>query len=212
APGADWTGDNMVLFFSDGPEHDARAAQPAKDIDDLGVRFQVLDSQVQDSVALHRISYGNFDVLAAGEARFDQVLHQGGRPVWSLTWPGIKADTRFIIEALDQGCPFPNGYVAAQHKDADVDRTSMMPFNAPSLTLDEARLSSGEVFINGQHDPNNRPKPVARAYVDVKPDAKPELDFLATFDEGADWEPFTTWRDNNAFVFRNSQWVVDTSG
>jgi hypothetical protein len=212
APGADWTGDNVVLFFTDGAEHDARAAQPAEDIDDLGVRFQILDTQVEGSVALHRVSYGTFDVLAAGEARFDQVLHQGLRPVWSLTWPGIEADTRFIIEALDQGCPFPNGYIAAEHKDADIDRTSMMPFNAPSLTLDEARLSSGEVFINGQHDPDNRPKPVARAYVDVKPEPQPELDFLATFDEGADWEPLQMWRDNNAFVFRNSQWVVDTSG
>ncbi|HYQ15241.1 MAG TPA: hypothetical protein VEQ58_05785, partial [Polyangiaceae bacterium] len=212
AAGADWTGDNVVLFFTDGPEHDARAAQPAKDIDDLGVRFQILGEEVEGSVALHRVSYGTFDVLAAGEARFDQVLHQGVRPVWSLTWPGIKADTRFIIEALDQGCPFPNGYVAAEHKDADVDRTSMEPFNSPSLTLDEARLSSGEVFINGQHDPNNRPKPIARAYVDVKPEPQPKMDFLATFDEDDDWEPLTMWRDNNAFVFRNSKWVVDTSG
>ena len=47
----------------------------------------------------------------------------------------------------------------------------MQPFNAPSITLDEARLSSGEVFINGQHDPANRPKPIARAYVDVTPAA-----------------------------------------
>jgi hypothetical protein len=213
APGADWQGDNVVFFFTDGPEHDARAAQPAKDIEDLGVRFQLLDTQETDSVALHRVTYpGSFDVLAAGDARFDQVLHQGVRPVWSLSWPGIKQDTRFIIEALDAGCPFPNGYIAAEHKDADIDRTSMMPFNEPSLTLDEARLTSGEVFINGQHDPMNRPKPVARAYVDVKPEAQPKMDFLATFDDGADWEPFQKWQDNNAFIFRNSQWAIDTSG
>lgn len=213
APGADWQGDNVVFFFTDGPEHDTRAAQPAKDIEDMGVRFQILETEAPGSVALHRVTYpGSFDVLAAGEARFDQVLHQGVRPVWSLSWPGIKADTRFIIEALDQGCPFPNGYIAAEHKDADVDRTSMEPFNAPSLTLDEARLSSGEVFINGQHDPNNRPKPIARAYVDVKPEPQPKMDFLATFDEGAEWEPFTKWQDNNAFIFRNSQWAIDTSG
>ncbi|MES1187597.1 MAG: hypothetical protein ABUL60_27510 [Myxococcales bacterium] len=213
ASGADWQGDNVVFFFTDGPEHDARAAQPAKDIEDLGVRFQILDSEVEGSVALHRVTYpGSFDVLAAGEARFDQVLHQGVRPVWSLTWPGIKADTRFVIEALDAGCPFPNGYIAAEHKDADVDRTSMEPFNQPSLTLEEARLSSGEVFINGQHDPMNRPKPVARAYVDVKPQAAPTMDFLATFDDGAEWKPFTKWQDNNAFIFRNEDWAIDTSG
>jgi hypothetical protein len=97
---------------------------------------------------------GSFDVLAAGDARFDQVLHQGIRPVWSLTWPGITQPTRFVVEALDTGCPFPGGYIAATHADADIDNTSMMPFNQPSITVDEARLpSSGEVFINGQHDP-----------------------------------------------------------
>ncbi|HEX7452900.1 MAG TPA: hypothetical protein VF294_11470, partial [Polyangiaceae bacterium] len=143
---------------------------------------------------------------------FDQVLHQGVKPVWSLTWPGVTAKARFIVEALDAGCPFAGGYISAAHADADIDRTSMMPFNQPSLTLDEARLSSGEVFINGQHDPANRPKPVARAYVDLTPEAPPKMDFLATFDQGADWEPFTKWTDNNAFIFRNSQWAVDTSG
>jgi hypothetical protein len=214
APGADWQGDNVVFFFTDGPEHDARAAQPASEIADLGPRFAILDTQADGSVALHRVTYpGSFDVLAAGDARFDQVLHQGIRPVWSLTWPGITAPTRFVVEALDAGCPFPGGYVAATHADADIDNTSMMPFNQPSITVDEARLpSSGEVFINGQHDPKNRPKPIARAYVDVTPDPQPKMDFLATFDQGADWEPFTKWADNNAFIFRNSTWAIDTSG
>src|SRR5262249_9894221 len=161
---------------------------------DFGPRFAILDGEEPGSVALHRVTYpGSFDVLAAGDARFDQVLHQGVRPVWAVSWPGITQKTRFIVEALDQGCPFPNGYINAMHHDADVDRTSGMPFNQPSITLDEARLSSGEVFINGQHDPMNRPKPVARSYVDVTPDPKPDMDFLATFDEGDTWEPFTKW-------------------
>ena len=213
AAGADWQGDNVVFFFTDGPEHDARAAQPPAQIADLGPRFQILDTQDESSVALHRVTYpGSFDVLAAGDARFDQVLHQGIRPVWSVTWPGITQQTRFIVEALDQGCPFPGGYIAATHADADIDRTSMQPFNQPSITLDEARLSSGEVFINGQHDPSNRPKPIARAYVDVTPEPQPAMDFLATFDPGAPFAPFTKWRDNNAFIFRNADWAIDTSG
>ena len=213
APGVDWQGDNVVFFFSDGPEHDARAAQPAKEIADMGPRFQVLAAAAPGSVELRRVQYpGSFDVLAAGDARFQQVLHQGARPIASLTWPGVKKTTRFIIEALDAGCPFPNGYIAATHHDADVDRTSGQPFNAPSLTLDEARLSSGEVFVNGQHDPANRPKPIARAYVDVTPDAPPAMDFLATFDDGAAWAPFTKWQDNNAFIYRNADWAIDTSG
>ena len=160
APGVDWQGDNVVFFFTDGPEYDKRAAQPATEIADMGPRFKILAAQEAGSVPLHRVSYsGGFDVLAAGEARFQQVLHQGSLPLASLTWPGLKQPTRFVIEALDAGCPFPNGYIAAMHHDADIDRTSGQPFNAPSITLDEARLSSGEVFINGQHDPANRPKP-----------------------------------------------------
>lgn len=213
AKGADWQGDNVVFFFTDGPEHDARAAQPPTQIEDLGARFQILETEEPGSVALHRVTYpGSFDVLAAGEARFDQVLHQGVRPVWSLTWPGITEKTRFVIEALDAGCPFAGGYIAPMHADADIDRTSMAPFNAPSITLEEARLSSGEVFINGQHASTNRPRPIARAFVDVTPETQPKMDFLATFDPGAAWEPFTRWRDNNAFIYRNSQWAIDTSG
>jgi len=212
APGADWQGDNVVFFFTDGPEHDARAAQPPAEIEELSARFRILDAEAPGSVALHRVTYAAFDVLAAGEARFDQVLHQGLRPVWALSWPGLTAKTRFVIEALDAGCPFPNGYIAASHADADIDRTSKQPFNEPSITLDEARLSSGEVFINGQHDPSNRPRPVARAYVDVTPEAAPKMDFLATFDAGAEWQPFTKWRDNNAFIYRNAEWAIDTSG
>jgi len=38
------------------------------------------------------------------------------------------------------------------------------------------------------------------------------MDFLATFDEGAAWAPFTKWQDNNAFIFRNADWAIDTSG
>ena len=213
APGVDWQGDNVVFFFTDGPEYDKRAAQPATEIADMGPRFKILAAQEAGSVPLRRVSYsGGFDVLAAGEARFQQVLHQGGLPLASLTWPGVKQPTRFVIEALDAGCPFPNGYIAAMHHDADIDRTSGQPFNAPSITLDEARLSSGEVFINGQHDPASRPKPVARTYVDVTPGPKPQMDFLATFDEGAPWGPFTKYQDNNGFIFRNEDWAVDTTG
>ena len=173
APGVDWQGDNVVFFFTDGPEYDKRAAQPATEIADMGPRFKILAAQEAGSVPLRRVSYsGGFDVLAAGEARFQHVLHQGNLPLASLTWPGVKQPTRFVIEALDAGCPFPGGYIAAMHHDADVDRTSGQPFNAPSITLDEARLSSGEVFINGQHDPASRPKPIARTYVDVTPRAE----------------------------------------
>jgi hypothetical protein len=213
AHGADWQGDNVVLYFTDGPEYDARSQQPPADIADFGPRLAILDAEEPGTVELHRVSYMPFDILAAGDARFEKVMHQGGVPIPAVSWPGIKGKTRFIVEALDQGCPFPGGYINAMHVDADVDRTSMEPFNAPSITLDEARLSSGEVFINGQHDGKNRPKPLARAYVDVTPEPKPEgFDFLETFDEGTEWEPFTKYQDNNCFMLRNSKWAIDTSG
>src|SRR5688572_943418 len=127
-----------------------------------------------------------------------------------------RRHTRFDCDWSSDVCssdlPFPGGYIAYEHKDADVDATSGEPFNYPSITLDEARLSSGEVFVNGQHDPENRPKPVARSYVDVTPEAHPEMDFLETFDVDGEWEPFDYWRDNNGFVFRNEKWAVDTNG
>ena len=213
APGADWQGDNVVFFFTDGPEHDARAAQPATEIADLGPRFKILAAQEAGSVALHRVTYpGSFDVLAAGDARFDLVMHQGLRPLASVTWPGVKKATRFIVEALDAGCPFPNGYIAASHHDADVDRTSMQPFNAPSLTLERRGFRPARCSSTGSTRPTNRPKPVARAYVDVTPQPQPQMDFLATFDDGAPWGPFTKWQDNNAFIYRNADWAIDTSG
>ena len=131
AHGADWQGDNVVLYFTDGPEYDERSKQPPADIADFGPRIAILDAEEPGAVELHRVSYMPFDILAAGDARFEKVMHQGGVPIPVLSWPGIKGKTRFIVEALDQGCPFPGGYINAMHVDADIDRTSMEPFNEP---------------------------------------------------------------------------------
>ena len=155
---------------------------------------------------------GSFDVLAAGDARFDQVLHQGIRPVWSLDLARHQAADPLHHRGARRRLSLPERLHRVAHHDADVDRTSMQPFNEPSLTLDEARLSSGEVFINGQHDPSNRPKPIARAYVDVTPAARPQMDFLATFDDGAAWEPFTKWTGQQRLHLSQPKWAIDTSG
>ncbi|HVU04174.1 MAG TPA: hypothetical protein VHE30_20595 [Polyangiaceae bacterium] len=203
-----WNGD-PVVFFGPGNEYDTRAKDDPASFSDFGERFKVLDTQADGSVALHRVLYsGNasFDLLAAGEARYQRVLEQGNQPLWSVTWPGLTDATTLVVEALDAGCPFPGGYIGAIHADAD-------SFNYPSLTLDEARLSSGEVFINGQHDPNNRPKPVARAFVDVKPDPKPVMDWFEGFDPGEAWPDFTVDTGNNGMhVYRSDQWAIDFSG
>jgi hypothetical protein len=200
----------QTFFFTEGPEHDARADDGAE-IGSLEERFRILAAPAEGAVALHRVTYGGYwmyDVLAAGEARFERALHQGRMPIWSLTWPGLTERTTLVIEALDQGCPFPGGYISAAHMDA----ANGIPRDAPSITVDEARLASGEVFVNGQHDPANRPIPVARAYVEVEPSTTPEMDFFEGFDASSAWEPLTEYEDNNSRLFRNDRWVVDTTG
>ena len=203
-----WNG-GPTVFYTQGAEYDARAKDDMKDVADFGERFKILESEAQGSVPLHRVLYNGtntFDVLAAGEPRYQRVLQQGNQPLWTLSWPGLTAKTTLVIEALDKGCPFPGGYVSSSHADAD-------EFNFPSLTLDEARLASGEVFINGQHEQENRPKPIARAYVDVTPEADPDWDFFDGFDVGAQWDPFKIDSGNNGvFIYRNSKWSIDFSG
>lgn len=212
----EYWGSRISRYYTDGPEADARADDDARTVE-VGVRFQVLPTQLPGTVALHRLNYmgdGNtaFDVLAAGEPRFRRALHQGNQPIWSLTWPGITARTTFVIEALDAGCPFPSGYVSPIHAPESYGAAGG---DYPSLTVDEARLAStGELFINGQHDPANRPKPIARAYVDVEPAARPTMDFYDAFDASTPWDPFTVDVDTNngVYVMRNSRYAADFSG
>lgn len=204
-----WNGPRVTLYFTQGAEYDARAMDKATDVTDFGERFKVFPTQEPDTVPLRRVLYNyanSFDVLAAGEARFAWVLEQGNQPIWSLTWPGLKETTTLVIEALDKGCPFPNGYVSAYDAPAD-------EFNQPSISLDKARLSSGEVFINGQFDPTNRPRPIARAYVEVKPQPDPKMDWFEGFDVDAAWDPFKLESGNNGvYIYRNSKWAADFSG
>ncbi len=204
-----WNGPLLTFYFTEGDEYDARAMDSGDDVVDFGERFEVFVEPQAGTVPLHRVLYsGNnsFDVLAAGEPRFQWTLNQGNQPIWSLAWPGLTATTTLVIEALDQGCPFPDGYVASHSAPAD-------EFNYPSLTLDEARLDSGEVYINGQHDPANRPRPIARAYVEVTPEADPDMDWFEGFDADATWDPFEIESGNNGvFIYRNDKWAIDFSG
>jgi hypothetical protein len=201
-------GEHIERIYTPGPEFDARADDDPDTVD-VGERFRIYDTQQPGTVALHRLNYG-FDVLEAGESRFQRALEQGNQPIWSLTWPGLTGKETFVIEALDSGCPFPGGFVSPTHAPQSYGGSA----DAPSLTMDEARLPSGELYINGQHDPANRPKPVARAYVDLEPQAKPKMDFYESFDEGAPWDPFVVARDfnNGVWVMRNDKWAADFSG
>ncbi|HEY6877390.1 MAG TPA: hypothetical protein VI299_05195, partial [Polyangiales bacterium] len=196
-----------TLYFTTGPEYDTLAKEPSTNVIDFGERFKIFATEEPGTVPLRRVLYASaFDVLAAGEARYKRVLEQGNQPIWSVTWPGLREDTTLVVEALDQGCPFPKGYIAAH--DAPADKS-----NEPSISLDHARLSTGEVFINGQSDPANRPRPIARAYVDVTPEADPKMDWFEGFDVDAPWEPFEITKGNNGvYIYRNSKWSLDFSG
>jgi hypothetical protein len=210
----DWASGPVVFFVEGGEEAAARADDSAASVQDFGERFKILATQEPGSVALNRVlyNYGNtFDVLAAGEENFQRVLHQGNRPIRSLTWSGLTGPATLVVEALDAGCPFPGGYVGYVHADGEPAEG-----HYSSITLDEARLpASGEVFINGQHDPANRPRPIARSFVDVAPQPEPQMDFFESFNPSKGWEqpPLVATDGNNGyFLYRNARWAVDFGG
>jgi hypothetical protein len=210
-PGEDG-GPESVIFYVPGPEYDLHETQ-SEEVVDFGERFRLLDSATAGAVPVYRVFYlatNSFDVLAAGQARYERALEQGNLPLWSLTWTGLTAKTTLVIEALDQGCPFPNGYISA----FDAPGNPETDAHYPSITLDEARLESGEVFVNGQHDPNNRPKPIARAFVDVTPEAKPDMDWYEDFGASTTWAPFTEENtfNNGIFLRKNDTWLVEYTG
>jgi len=177
-----------VVFYADGPEADARAGHGDRSID-AGPRFAILAEPAPGAVPLYRVFYGwanDHDTLAAGDANREIVLHQGNTAVAAVAWPGLTGDTTLVIEALDGGCPFPGSYIGAT---AAPGSQFMAVPTLPTVTLDQARLSSGEVYINGQAEPTSRPRPIARAYVNVAPEPQSAMDWFQSFDPGAAWEP-----------------------
>jgi len=162
------------LYFSEGPEAAARSS--------LGPTqaFLVKAAQADDSAPLMRAYYQNgcgfgHDELAVGEAMFERIVHQGNQPLNHLLWSGLSAPTTLVVEALDQGCPF-QGHLAPQSFPADEDHQAF-------FTLEDIRASApnGEVFVNGQYQADNRPRAIARAFVEVAPQAPEALDFYDTF-------------------------------
>jgi hypothetical protein len=161
------------LYFNDGAEASARTAlgpTPA---------FLVLSSAAEGTQPLMRAYYNNgcgngHDELVAGQAMFQRIVHQGNQPINQLLWSGLTGPTTLVVEALDRGCPF-QGHLSPTSFPAD----SHQAF----VTLEDirARAANGEVFVNGQHEPGNRPKAIARSYLEVSPQAPEPLDFYDTF-------------------------------
>lgn len=123
------------------------------------------------------------DELAVGNARYAKLRDMGRQPFNQVHWSGITQTSTFVIQALDQGCP-RLGTFAAQH----IAPTNGYP-EWFSMAQMRSKLPTGEFFLNGQHDPANRPKAIAIAAVQAGPMANPKMDFFDGFDGDASADP-----------------------
>jgi hypothetical protein len=179
-------------YVPGGPEADAHKGKTEA--------FPVLTKAADGTRPLMRVFYENrcgwsHDELAVGKERFNRVYHQGDKlPAFSLLWTDITQPTTLVVEALDSGCPF-QGHLSPQafpSVTAKFGTTDIV--HQPWLTLDDARAAAPtkELFINGQHEPGNLPKAIARSFINVKPQAHPKMDFFKGFNSGGTPEKFET--------------------
>lgn len=188
------------MYFTDSQEQAARASLgPAP-------AFTVLASFADGTLPLKRVYYHNVcgaghDELAPGEARFQHALRQGNTPVTSLLWTGLKGPTTLAVEALDSGCPFQGHLSPVSFPPMTLGGINHQAF----LTLDQVRAADphGEVFINGQHDGEPRPKAILRSYIQVEPAAVEPLDFHESFD--ADTGPYVEVAPTGLYATRHFQ-------
>jgi hypothetical protein len=165
-------------YFVDGPEAAVRkGGRPA---------FEVLARPVgAETKPLMRVHYENacgrsHDELVAGKLDFDRVREQGEKPMQRLRWAGIEKPTTLVVEALDRVCPYQGAFVPTPAQKAGSSSDIKYP---PLMMLDDLRKASpsGEVFLNGQGDAKNLPRPIARSFVKVAPSPQPRLDWFAGF-------------------------------
>ena len=170
--------------------------------------FLLCPTQVSGALPLMRVFYqiqsaqgtygaeAGHDELALGKERVDRARCQGStfdacasaqQSLWEIHWSGITGPTHLIVEALDAGCPF-QGLLGAVHMapslvGGDDNGGIATLMNDPVYTLSELQAASkhGEAFINGQWDGSPTPHPIARAAVDVSPQARPAMDFSSDF-------------------------------
>jgi hypothetical protein len=162
------------LYFT-GAEATARASlQPA-------AAFQLLSAPAAGTTPVYRVYVNNgcgqhHDELAAGRAEYLRVLHQGNQAMTDVQWSGLSTDLVLVVEALDAGCPF-QGHLSAAARPATGNAQ-------PFVTIADVRASAptGEVFLNGQHDPASRPKAIARSYLKLSPSAPPAMEWSDGFE------------------------------
>ena len=106
--------------------------------------------------------------------------------VFKLPGPDRVAVYALRDPSAGWGCPFQGALVAASPVLA-------RDFWQRWYTIDElhAKSSTGGGFVNGQYDPSNKPKAIARSFITVKPETLPALDFFADFKTGSPTELFT---------------------
>jgi hypothetical protein len=176
---------NSTLYYSSAAEVAARSsAQPMPPMP----AFLVLSQPSADTVPLKRVYYEGFcfdshDELVAGEARFQRAAKQGNQPIPSVQWSGITANSLLVVEALDKGCPFQGHLSPAPSAPAGQAKAFV------TIGQVQAASATGEVFINGQHDPLNKPRAIARSFIRASPVPRPAADFSARF--GDPGETFT---------------------
>ncbi len=179
-------GDADTLRWIDGPEGTARGAGTHL--------FDVLTAAGADTAPLMRVHVepyctASHDELVAGTARFKKVRYEGDHPLTALRWSGITEETVFVVEALEGGCPY-QGNLSPEHADAHTEQfgDETLQYDA-YLTIDDMRSASptGEVYVNGQYDTTAAPKPIARTFLRVAPEAPEGLDYYATFPAAEDF-------------------------
>jgi hypothetical protein len=171
---------DKALYYAPSAESDARGTE--------NIAFYALDAASDATSPLMRVHYDlqyadDHDELVAGRARFERARVQGAaQPLFDLQWGGLTKETILVVEALAEGCPYDGFVVGA----GDMPATEQYP---EWRSVESARASSptGEVYVNGQHDGVESPRPIARSFVRVAPGARPNLDFFAGF--GTDAEP-----------------------
>jgi hypothetical protein len=150
-----------TLYYG-GAEQAARSGSPA---------FHVFAESGAGRQPLMRVHYdyvpcsnSPHDELVAGEARFELVYHQGPQPYANVAWSGVRARTRYVVEALDALCPYQGTVVSMESASGD-DHEVMRRTEAQ---IREA-APHGEFFVNGQGDPANHPRAIARVILEAEP-------------------------------------------
>jgi hypothetical protein len=174
-------GNKNRYYYGDGPEAAKR--------DKAGTAFNVFAEPGDDLVPLMRVFYQNacghsHDELVAGKPRFDRARKQGdASPQTVLHWSGFSGATTLVVEALADGCP--NNLPGLLAPISDPVFTDEFGNKRPAwISFEDAKALSpaGEVYVNGQFDAKNNPRPIARSFVKVKPADPTGLDWFEGFD------------------------------